>query len=119
MVKQWWSTGEPYADESSSMKTAFNDDYYGCRQAKLYYEKARKLTKDKKLSALCFFMEQNCNYNYRYYLYRVNDANDFDYENKPDYAMAKRNGVDVDYYRLVVVECETYLSFIRQYNKKY
>ena len=43
----------------------------------------------------------------------------FSYENKPDYALAKRMGVDANYYRQVVEECETYLSFIRQYNKKF
>jgi len=119
MVKQWWSTNEPDAYETPLEKTAFNDDYYGCRQAKLYYEKARKETKDKKLAALCFFMEQNCDYNYRYYLQLVKKVEDIDYENKPDYVMAKRKGVDVDYYKQVVEECETYLSFIRQYNKKF
>lgn len=119
MVKQWWSMSEPDTYEVPLKKTAFNDDYYGCRQAKLYYEKARRLTKDKKLAALCFFMEQNCDDNYAYYMKLVNKVKDADYNYKPDYALAKRKGVDVNYYKQVVEECETYLSFIRQYNKRY
>ena len=119
MVKQWWSRNEPDAYEVPLKQTSFNADYYGCRQAKLYYEKARKLTKDKKLAALCFFMERDCQFNYRYYMQLVNKVRDIDYENKPDYALAKRMGVDANYYRQVVEECETYLSFIRQYNKKF
>jgi len=119
MVKQWWSISEPDTYEIVLKQSAFNDDYYGCRQAKLYYEKARRLTKDKKLAALCFFMERDCQSNYRYYMQLVNKVRDIDYENKPDYALAKRLGVDANYYRQVVEECETYLSFIRQYNKKF
>jgi hypothetical protein len=119
MVKQWWSINEPDAYYRPLMKTPFNDDYYGCRQAKLYYEKARKLTKDKKLAALCIFIGQHCENNYNYYMQLVNKVKDVEYNDKPDYAMAKRMGVDVNYYKQMVEECETYLSFIKQYNKKF
>jgi hypothetical protein len=119
MVKQWWSMSEPDAYEVLLKKTAFNDDYYGCRQAKLYYERARNLTKDKKLAALCFFMEQNCDDNYTYYMKLVNKVKGADYNYEPDYALAKRKGIDVGYYKQVVEECETYLSFIMQYNQKH
>lgn len=119
MVKQWWSMWEPNTYETDVKKTAFTDDYYGCRRAKLYYEIARKLTKDKKLAALCYFMERTCQSNYRYYIQSVNKEKDIEYENKPDYTQAKRMGVDLSYYKQVVEECETYLSFIGQYNKNY
>jgi len=77
------------------------------------------LTKDKKLAALCFFMERDCEQNYDYYMQLVNKQKDADYRNKQDYVLAKKRGVDVNYYKQVVNECETYLSFIRQYNKKF
>jgi hypothetical protein len=119
MVKQWWSMNEPDTYENPVVRTDFNDDYYGCRHARLYYEKARRLTKDKKLGALCFFMERHCESNYRYYMQLVNKVKDAEHDHAPDYALAKKKAVDVNDYREVVEECETYLSFIRAYNRKF
>jgi len=119
MVKQWWSTNEPDSWTAVLKKNAFNDDYYGCRYAKLYYDKAIKLSKDKKLAALCFFMSKHCDANYQHYLKTVRGQEEFRPAYLPDYALSKRKGIDQDYYKSIVEECETYQSFIRIYNKRF
>ena len=119
MVRQWWSVNEPYPWSSPPKKTSFYDDYYGCLQAKQYYDQAIRFTNDKQLAALCFFMSGNCNANYQHYMRMVKGEEDAAYDYSPDYALATKKGIDRKYYKQIVEECETYQSFIRQYNKKY
>jgi len=116
MVKRWWTIDEPDTYEVILKKTPFNDDYYGCRQAQYYYRKARRLTKDKKLAALCFFMERQCESNYRYYTSLAGGKEDVVRNVKPNYALARSAGIDEEYYRQIVEECETYLSFVGKYS---
>jgi hypothetical protein len=98
------------ADELDYKKNKFDPffrDYFGCNQAKQYYKKAMNATSDKKLKALCFFMVQQCERN-------RNDA--YNMDNAACYADARKKGINVDYYKLLVNECELYSSFIKQYN---
>jgi hypothetical protein len=121
MVKRWWSTNEDSPYSSDVIATPFNDDYFGCRRAKEYYNRAMEATKDKKLSSLCYFMKEQCEQHYQYYrwLTKTNRHRDDDYPDtwKPDYKKAARTGIDVSYYKSLVQECELYQSFIQQYYK--
>ncbi len=119
MVKQWWSINEPGDAYGYVRQTPFNDDYYGCQQAQACYEKAMQTTGDKKLKALCFFMWEECGRNYDYYIKRVKRMKDADYRYGANYIRAKRKGIDEGYYKAIVEECETYQSFIGQYNKRF
>jgi hypothetical protein len=118
MVKQWWSINEP-ADYSAGPEQArFNADYYECKKAREYYEKALQYSRDKKLSALCFFMVRQCEM--RRQEYKVSLAKNTNLDTpafKPDYSSAKGKGIDINYYRRIVEECELYQSFTRQYNR--
>ena len=117
MVKQWWSINEPDTWTTVLKKSAFNDDYYRCRYAKLYYDKAIKIRRDKKLAALCFFMSKRCDANYQYYVKLVRGQEEFRPIYSPDYTLAKKKGINRDYYKSIVEECEVYQSFIRKYNR--
>jgi len=64
-------------------------------------------------------MSGNCNANYQHYMRMVKGEEDAAYDYSPDYALATKKGIDRKYYKQIVEECETYQSFIRQYNKKY
>lgn len=119
MVKQWWSINEPYPWHEPPKKTLFHDDYYGCLQAQRYYDLAIRVTKDKQLAALCFFMSRNCNANYQFYMKLVKGDESAMVEYSVDYKLAEKRGIDRNYYKQIVEECETYQSFIRQYNKKF
>lgn len=121
MVKRWWSVNETSSYSRNVTITPANDNFYGCRQAREYYNLAIVATKDKKLSSLCYYMKEKCEQHYRYYRWlaksnrSIND--DYSYTWKPDYKQAAQKGIDVAYYRSLVQECELYHSFILQYNK--
>lgn len=121
MVKRWWSANETSSYNRTVTTTPFNDNFYGCRQAREYYNRAIETTKDKKLSSLCYYMKEKCEEHYKYYRWlaksnrRTDD--DYTYNPKPDYKQAARKGIDVTYYKSLVQECELYHSFILQYNK--
>ncbi|MEO6455528.1 MAG: hypothetical protein ABIN97_15720 [Ginsengibacter sp.] len=119
MVKQWWSINEPDTWNGILKKSPFNGDYYGCRYAKSYYDKAIEASKDKRLTALCFFMSNRCEANYQYYIKLVRGQEDVIHDYSPDYPQAKNEGIDQEYYKQIVEECETYQSFIRRYNKEF
>lgn len=108
MVRQWWTSGEDREYEENK-HDPFMMDYLGCEQAMQYYKKAMSATSDKKLKALCFFMVQQC---------ERNRDGDYDLTANARYAAARRKGVDVEYYKSLVNECEQYTSFIQQYNKQ-
>jgi len=115
MVKQWWSVNEPYFDDAQKVVNS-NKDYYGCLQAKKYYEKAFSGTKDRKLAALCFYLAEICNENYKNYM----EDTDIQYAahgSTITSSNARKRGIDLKYYNDIVKECETYQSYIRQYNK--
>ncbi len=115
MVKQWWSVNEPSLKDEQKI-SRFNKDYYGCLQAKKYYEKAFPLTKDRKLAALCFYLAEICNENYKNFI-EDNEINYAAHGSTITVSNAKKRGIDLKYYNEIVDECETYQSYIRQYNK--
>jgi hypothetical protein len=115
MVSQWWSASDWSADPNRSEE--FEEDYYGCRQAKLYYQMAMQVTKDKKLSALCFFMMEQCEGN-RKDLHNVEVNDDIQAVHKASYLRAQKKGINLEYYKSIVEECEQYQSFIKQYHRQ-
>lgn len=117
MVKQWWSQNEMDGYNDDVKRTAFNDEYYGCSYAKQWYLKALDAAKDKKLKALCFFMVQHCDENMDYYGQVVRKVEDPRYRFAVNRKLAEQKGVDLETYSEIVQECETYQSFIKQYNK--
>jgi hypothetical protein len=121
MVKRWWSANETSPYNRMVTLTPANDNFYGCRRAREYYNRAIEATKDKKLSSLCYYMKEKCDQHYRYYrwLAKSNRStnDDYTYTWNPDYKQAARKGIDVTYYKSLVQECELYQSFIRQYSK--
>jgi len=122
MVKRWRSMNEESIYTGNITATLFNDDYYGCRRAKEYYSQAMEATKDKKLSALCYLMIEQCGHNYQDYrwLAKNNRRKGDDHPGawKRDYKQAARKGIDVSFYQSLVQECELYQSFIQRYNRK-
>jgi hypothetical protein len=119
MVKQWWSQNEIDGYNDDVERTAFNDDYFGCSYAKQWYTKAMNATKDKKLKALCFFMAQHCNENWDYYGQLVKKIEEPRYRFAINKKLAEQKGVDLKTYKEIVQECETYQSFIKQYNRTF
>ncbi|MGB8190968.1 MAG: hypothetical protein WCF67_03570 [Chitinophagaceae bacterium] len=122
MVKQWWSSKElPDYPKEKGTSSPFFEDYYQCRTAKAYYTKALTASKDKKLKALSYYMIQQCESKKRFYndvlTKEYADWRDFTLQLKPKKEL-KKNGIDADYYEQIVNECETYQSFIKQYNRK-
>lgn len=122
MVKRWKSMNEESSYNSAITATLFNDDYYGCRRAKEYYSRAMAAAKDKKLSALCYLMMEQCDHNYQHYrwLTKTNRRKDDDYPDtwNRNYKQAAHKGIDVSFYQSLVQECELYQSFIQRYNKR-
>lgn len=120
MVKQSWSDDNYYKEQNNSGKYAFYKDYYGCEQAKRQYQQAIRLTRDKKLAALCFFMTEECRNNMKeYQFYRKQRHGSWDsYERKNilNKNLAKQQGINQDYYSSLIEECELYQSFVKQYS---
>jgi hypothetical protein len=117
MVKQWWSQNEMDGYNDDIKRTEFNDDYFGCSYAKQWYLKAMDATRDKQLKALCFFMVQHCNEKMDYYKQEVKQVQEPHYRFSFNGKVAQQKGIDVKVYNEIVNECETYQSFIKQYNK--
>jgi hypothetical protein len=122
MVRQWWSRFEMSSWRSARLISSdFNEDYFGCRQAKIYYSKAIGATNDKKLAALCYFMMKECekrNRTYRQALKGGDDAWHYtDTKTIIDHKDLRKKGIDAEYMEKLVNECELYQSFIKQYNK--
>jgi hypothetical protein len=121
MVKQWWARGEfmHYNDELE--RTPFHDVYFGSTRARAYYLKALKETKDKKLARLALFMAGACERNYQEYLWIVKNKGTYNAAFKasanPYVKVLKQKGLEVDYYRQIIRECDVYNESIRQYNR--
>ena len=64
-------------------------------------------------------MLKHCEDNYQYYMKLVKGKEDASYDYSPDYTLAKKKGINREYYKHIVEECETYQSFIREYNRKF
>ncbi len=71
IVKQWWSQTEDDYSNDDVTRTKFNDNYYGCMNAKVYYLKALAATKDKKLASLCCYLAGQCDQNFKRYLFLI------------------------------------------------
>lgn len=123
MVRQWWSRFEIEGSRGTNpqLTKAFKDDYYGCRQAANYYDKAMAATKDKKLAALCYFLVQECDKRNTFYK-QILKEDDWGYythrKTNINYAELRRKGINAKYVEELVNECELYQSFIKQYNRK-
>lgn len=121
MVKSWHSMYELSSYMEPIKANGFNNDYYGCQQAKTYYQKAMLSTKDKKLKALCYFMIKECEVRNKPYQNKLANLKDVDwYLQKPviNYKDVRQKAIDADYVHQLVNECELYQSFIKQYNRK-
>jgi hypothetical protein len=115
MVKQWWSMYE-MEYQKGSKPGEFERDYYGSEIARKYYNKARVLTKQKDLRALCYYMGERCKNNLKRYEWALWHDDEKMPDKKIDFAKAERTGVDPDYYKQLVQECELYQSFISKWN---
>lgn len=117
IVRQWWSIGELEVFDKNLAWSEFNNDYYGCQQAKKYYDLAVIATKDKKLAVRSFFFSQECLKRRHEYLETIRGGRMTDF--KPDFTLLRRKGIRTIDNSDFVQECETYASFVRQYNKKF
>lgn len=117
MVKQWWSSNELFGDKPSKKIPNSPEDYFECRTARAYYQKALAATTDKKLASLCYFMIEQCDW--RKKSFRAGDASFEDQVKhlKQGYTKVSSKGVDLNYYKQLVEECELYQSFIKQYDR--
>lgn len=121
MVRSWRSMYELSSYTEPVTATAFNNDYYGCRQTKFYYQKAMQATEDKKLKALCYFMIKECDLRNKAYQNKLANLQDADWTfQQPviNYKDVRQKGISADYINQLVNECELYQSFIKQYNRK-
>lgn len=122
MVRPWWSSSEVYSGDYRKKASQSDKDYYGCEQARKYYQKAMVNTDNKQLAALCFFMKEECN-NYwkKFQFYQGLSPQDYRrYErgNILNKKLARKQAVDMDYYTSLVEECELYQSFSHKFAER-
>jgi len=118
MVRQWWSRGDFYED-AGFRQSRFHDDYFGTATARSYYLKAAEMATDKNLAALAHFMVSHCDAHSRKYKWCLQNKNQsWNYEEPAVVQPPRSKHVDMNVFNRIVSECETYQSFIKQYNKK-
>ncbi|RYZ22300.1 MAG: hypothetical protein EOO16_09715 [Chitinophagaceae bacterium] len=96
-----------------------NDDYYGCRRARAYYEAGWRRATNRRLKTFCYYMMQQCDRRWLDYLAAVAGI---DEDKRKPYRMPgaqelRGKGVDAAYFKDLVNECQVYAAFIRQYRR--
>jgi hypothetical protein len=123
MTRQYWSQYEmasyPYRS-GHVRRSPENDDYYGCRRARSYYEQGWRLARDRKLKTFCYYMMEQCDHRWKGYLAALAGI---DPEKQPEYrspqkSLLQQKGLDAAYYRELVDECQVYAAFIRGHRRK-
>jgi len=118
LTKTWWRGDELklYESEPRIKRTAFHDDYYGCKQASIYYTMAMNLARDKDLRAFSYFMVRQCHKNMLNYRMNTSEGKNMSATTKKQ--LQKINpklSVDTALVGTLIRECETYQSFVKQY----
>ncbi|TCJ17055.1 hypothetical protein EPD60_07015 [Flaviaesturariibacter flavus] len=110
--------GNPYRT-ARVQRSAENDDYYGCKKARAYYETGWRHATDRRLKTFCYYMMQQCDRRWLDYLAAVAGID----ESKrapfrmPGEQALRRQGVDAAYFNDLVAECQVYAAFIRDYRR--
>jgi hypothetical protein len=120
LTKTWWRYDELdlYPSEPRVKRSMFHDDYFGCKQASIYYTMAMNLARDKNLRAFSYFMVRQCHKNMLNYRMNTSEGKNISATTKKQ--LQKINpklNVDTALVGTLIRECETYQSFVKQYCK--
>lgn len=114
MNRTFWSTNEPFASESRM----FDDMYYGCNIAAVYYRKAMELSKDEELASVACLMLGNCEENKRRYRVQIKDRySDEAYNDTPNpyVQQLKKKLGNTRYYDELTSNCLLFEKFLAKH----